>query len=454
MADPTNDGGEGSGPGAGSAIASVGAFTAACLLVSNAVGSGIFTTTGFQARDIGDPATILVLWFVGGLLALAGAMSYGELGAALPRVGGEYVYLRRAFGPLVGFLSGWTSFTVGFGAAIAAGAMGFAAYFAILFPSWADAPTAVALALVWSLTAVHLTSVKQGGAFQRWITIAKIGAVFVAILAALAFAGDRGDLANFGQTTPGVEPSLGSLSIALIFVLYAFSGWNAASYIAGEMRDPGRDLPRALVAGTAFVTGFYLLVNAVYFFALPPAALAADPVLPVAEKVATSLFGGGAALVVSAVLCLSIAGSTSSMIWAGPRVYEAMALDGVAPAAIGRRNERGVPAAAIVLQSVWISALLFTGTFEQLVVYAGFALAIFSALGVASLIALRVREPDLERPYRVAGYPFVPLAFIASSLWIATYAAWERPMETLLSLATVVIGVPVYFAWTALRGRG
>ncbi|MEE3329407.1 MAG: amino acid permease [Myxococcota bacterium] len=436
-------------PSAAVKASKVGAFTAACLLVSNAVGSGIFTTTGFQARDIGDPTTILALWVVGGLLALTGAMSYGELGAALPRVGGEYIYLRRAFGPLVGFLSGWMSFTVGFGAAIAAGAMGFAAYFAALFPGSEGYGTLVGLVLIWSLTAVHLVSLETGGRFQRWITILKIGAVVVGIGVALAFG--AGDVAHFGERTAGVDPGIGSLAIALIFVMYAFSGWNAASYIAGEMEDPARNLPRALVGGTLFITGFYVVVNLRYFYALSPEARAADPVLPVAEKVATSLFGPGAAALVSAVLCMSIAGSTSSMIWAGPRVYEAMAADGVAPKALAKRSARGVPAAAILAQSVWISALLFTGTFEQLVVYAGFALAIFSALGVGCVIALRIREPELERPYRVGFYPWVPLLYIASSLWIAVYAAWEQPTETLLSVLTVAIGVPVYYVWLRVR---
>jgi APA family basic amino acid/polyamine antiporter len=421
------------------------------LLVSNAVGSGIFTTTGFQARDLGDPLVILALWGVGGLLALAGAMSYGELGAALPRVGGEYVYLRRAFGPLCGFLSGWTSFTVGFGAAIAAAAMSFAAYLRVLLPesAVASSETAVALALVWGLTAVHALGVEQGGRFQRWITVAKIGAVLLGV--ALALAMGNGDWSNLSEPATRAAPQVGTTAVALIFVLYAFSGWNAASYIAGEMKDPARNLPRALVGGTLFITVFYLLVNLVYFYALPSDALAADPVLPVAEKVATSLFGPRAAAIVSGVLCVSIAGACSSMIWAGPRVYQAMAQDGVAPAALARTSGRGAPLSSIVAQSVWISALLFTGSFEQLVVYSGVALALFSALGVSSVIALRIREPELERPYRVAFYPWVPLAYVLGSLWIALYASWERPLESLLSIGTIALGVPFYWFWTRAR---
>jgi APA family basic amino acid/polyamine antiporter len=426
----------------------VGAFTAACLLVSNAVGSGIFTTTGFQARDLGEPVAILLLWAVGGALALAGAMSYGELGAAIPRVGGEYVYLRRAFGPLCGFLSGWMSFTVGFGAAIAAAAMGFAAYLGALLPGTVAerAPTLFAVLLVWALTGVHRLGTEQGGRFQRWITVAKIGAVVVLLAAAVLLGGGRWD--HLTEGVAGVRPGLGSASVALIFVLYAFSGWNAASYIAGEMRDPARDLPRALVGGTLFVTGFYLAVNLVYFYALPAAALAADPVLPVAEKVATALAGDAAARGVSGLLCLSIAGSCSSMIWAGPRVYQAMAEDGAAPAILARTSRRGAPAASTVLQSLWITLLLFTGTFEQLVVYAGVALAVFSALGVGAVIALRIREPELERPYRVGLYPWVPLAYVAASLWIAVHTSLERPQEALLSVATIASGLPLYWLWS------
>lgn len=425
----------------------VGAFTAGCLLVSNAVGSGIFTTTGFQARDLGDPLAILGLWVAGGALALAGAMSYGELGAAIPRVGGEYVYLRRAFGPLCGFLSGWMSFTVGFGAAIAAAAMGFAAYLGTLAPgsALAGSPTLVATVLVWALTGIHLLGTEQGGRFQRWITIAKIGGVALAGVAALAWGG--GSWSHLAEGVPGVRPELGSVSVALIFVLYAFSGWNAASYIAGEMHDPARNLPRALVGGTLFVTAFYVAVNLVYFYALPAETLAAEPVLPVAKKVAAALFGDGAATLVAVMLCISIAGSCSSMIWAGPRVYQAMAEDGVVPAALARRSSRGAPAVSTVAQSIWITLLLFTGTFEELVVYAGVALAVFSALGVASVIALRVREPELERPYRVALYPWLPLAYVVASLWIALHGSLERPTVALLSLATIASGLPLYWLW-------
>lgn len=207
-------------------------------------------------------------------------MSYAGLGAALPRVGGEYIYLRRAFGPVWGFLSGWTSFTIGFSAAIAAAAVGFAHYLLTLVPETlaSTRPALIALSLVWVLTAIHALGVERGGSFQRWITILKIGGIGLLVLA--AFASGRGDLANLGAPPSDAKPGFGTAAVALIFVLYSYSGWNAAGYIAGEMRDPGRSLPRAMIGGTLLITGLYLAVNAAYFYALPVSALAADRCFP------------------------------------------------------------------------------------------------------------------------------------------------------------------------------
>ncbi len=430
----------------------IGLFTAGCVLVSNAVGSGIFTTSGFLARDLGDPLWVLGLWAAGALLALAGALSYAELGAALPRVGGEYVYLRRAFGPLAGFLSGWTSFTLGFGAAIAAAAAAFGAYTVRLAPDALAGvdPRALALLLVWTLSAIHALGVERGGQLQRWITVTKIGGTV--LLAALAIGSGAGDWSHVSRPASDVAPSLGSAAVGLVFVLYSFSGWNAAAYIAGEIHAPARNLPLATIAGTAFVGLLYLVLNLVYFYALPVEVLAAEPVLPIAEKVATALHGPGAAAVVVAVLCVSIAGATSSMIWAGPRVTWAMAEDGMAPAMLGRATAGGAPRPALLLQTGWVSLLIASGSFEQLVVYAGVALALFGALATLAVVVLRLREPELSRPFRVRPYPFVPIAYTAASLGLGAYAGLERPLEAGFSLLTVAAGLPLY-AWLRRRAR-
>jgi APA family basic amino acid/polyamine antiporter len=425
----------------------IGAFTAACVLVSNSVGSGIFTTTGFMARDVGDPFWILALWLVGGALALAGALSYAELGAAMPRMGGEYLYLREAFGRIAAFLSGWTSFALGFGAAIAASSIGFAHYLAVLLPDvFARVPLWVpAVTLVWLITAIHASGVEKGGRFQRYITALKIGGLGGLVM--LGFVWGDGSWSHFSSPEAAVEPQLGVAAVALIFVLYSFSGWNAAAYIAGEIRHPERNLPRALVAGTLFVVLLYALINLLYFYALPVSVLAAEPVLPVAEKAASALLGESASTAVSVLLCVSIAGAVSSMIWVGPRVTWAMARDGVVPPWLGARSEAGAPTRALVLQAVWVTAMLLTGSFEQLVIYGGFAIALFSAAAVASLFVLRWRQPERVLPFRVPGFPWVPASFIVATLWIALHVLLERPAEALWSLATVAAGLPVYAFW-------
>ncbi len=431
----------------------IGWFTAACVLVSNVIGSGIFTATGFMARDLGDPWIILVLWLVGAALALAGAISYSELGAALPQAGGEYVYLRHAYGPFFGFLSGWVSFTVGFGAAIAAGAMSFAAYFLQLIPLGpgnASAGKALALALVWSVTAVHVAGVEAGGFLQRTLTVLKISAI--ALLVTGAAVVGHGSWQNLGLRAPDVDPGLGVMVVSLIFVVYSYSGWNVAGYLAGEITNPGKTIPRIMIGGTLFVGLVYLLLNLVYFYALPVTALAEPPLLPVAAKAAQALFGPAAAGLIAAMLCLSIAGAVSAMVWAGPRVYYAMARDGLLPGLFAE-TRTGSPAKAILLQSSWATLLVVSGTFEQLVVYSGFVLTIFSALAVAAVAVLRWRRPDLPRPFRVPLYPLPLALYIAIAATIVVYTVIEKPVESLYALATVMAGSPLYLILTRYRRR-
>jgi APA family basic amino acid/polyamine antiporter len=433
----------------------IGVFTAGCLLVSNVVGSGIFTTTGFMARDLGDPRLILAVWFLGALLALAGALSYSELGTALPVAGGEYVYLHRAYGPLVGFLSGWTSFTVGFSAAIAAGAMGFAAYLLQIVPFLSgNGPlsTGVALALIWVVTGFHLAGVGSGGFLQRLLTILNVGAILILVVGVWIFG--KGNWTQFGISAPDVTPGIGAMMVSLIFVTYAYSGWNAAAYVAGEIVDPGRNIPRAMIGGTLIVGLLYLVVNGTYLYALPITELGQAPILPVASKVAEAMLGPAGTLLVTVLLCLSIAGAVSAMVWAGPRVYYAMACDGVIPACFSETaGLSGTPLNAIVLQSLWASVLILSGTFERLIIYSGVVLAIFSALAVGSVMVLRRRNPEWARPYRVPLYPLVPLCYVVLSVTIAIYGLIERPIEGWLGIATVIAGVPLYVLWTQMRGR-
>ena len=400
-----------------------------------------------MARDIGDPWLILLLWGAGALVALTGAMCYSELGAAFPFVGGDYVYLREAYHPFVAFLSGWASFTVGFGAAIAAGAMGFASYVLQLVPSEADSTflsKGFALALIWSLTVVHVAGVGPGGLLQQLLTVLKIGAILLLIVG--AFTVGHGDWQHMVMTSRKPDVGPGALVVSFIFVTYAYSGWNAAGYIAGEMINPTRSIPRTMIGGTLLVGTVYVVLNVVYFYALPVQALAAPPLMPVAEKVAVGMFGPTAAHFVTIMLCISIAGAVSAMIWTGPRVYYAMARDGFLPGFFSEtENNHGTPVRSIVLQSLWVTVLVLSGSFEQLVIYSGLIITAFTALTVGAVIILRQRRPELVRPYQVPFYPVLPVCYILVAGVIMLFLSAEKPVETFWACLTLSAGIPLYF---------
>ena len=447
-------------------LARIGWFTAACLLVSNMIGTGVFGTTGFMAGDLGSPAWILALWLAGMLYALAGACAYGELGAMLPRAGGEYAYIREAFGPLPGFLSGWASFTIAFSAAIAANAVLFAGHLRELAPGLAGAEglargKLLELALVWGLTAVHVAGLAAGGLVQRALTIAKVAAIGLFLV--LGFGWGAGDAAHLAHAAEGSDPTWSVALVSFLYVTYSYSGWNASSYVAHELADPARDLPRSMLLGTLAVGGLYLALNALYLWAQPVEALAGEPL--VGHATARALFGPGVGRWFTAGLALSIAGATSAMIWAGPRVYSAMAEDGVFPRFFARTSPvSGVPVRSIVLQSVWVSALVLWGSFEALVKYASSILILFGGLGVLAVFVLRRKRPEWPRPYRAAGYPWLPGAYLAVSLAILFAAVREQVRaaqggepfgHVTAALATLLAGLPFYFVWSRRsRARG
>jgi APA family basic amino acid/polyamine antiporter len=445
----------------------VGPFVAGCLVIANVIGVGIYTTPGFLARDLGSPFAVIAIWILGAFLALAGALSYSELGAAFPEAGGEYVYFREAFGPLWGYLSGWTSFFAGFAAPVAAATIGFAAYLSHFAPGLSPSNTLwsghlgpllirlsagqiVALIALWALSLAHITGTRRGGQLQVVLTVGKVASI--AALIGLGLWLGRGEWGNFHSGPQGILPAgvFHNGAISLIFVLYSYSGWNAAAYIAGEVRRPHRNIPLALIAGTAVVTVLYVGLNLLFLYGLGIGGMSG--VLQVGEKASHALFGPVATHFVAAMMALSILASASAMILAGPRVYFAMACDGLFPRKLaGVHATFGSPAASIVSQGLWTSVLIFTGTFEALVVYSGFVLVFFSALAVAALIVLRVRRPELSRPFRVPLYPWTPLVFVGFSLWILIYTAWGRPIESSLGIVTVLLGLPLYFYWRRCR---
>jgi APA family basic amino acid/polyamine antiporter len=395
------------------------------------------------------------LWVIGGIVALAGALCYAELGAAFPQAGGDYVYLREAYGPLAGFLSGWASLTIGFGAAIAASSASFAAYFLRVVPLAQEnslIAKGLSLLLLWTLTLVHAQGIIVGGTAQRLLTTTKVAAIMAFLVGGLAIG--RGSWTHLTMATTDTAPTAGAIAVALVFIGYTYLGWNVAGYIAAEIAEPSRTLPRVIIGGTMLVAVLYLSLNLMYLFALPVAIMAQPPVLPVAERAATALWGAASGRFVAAVLCASIAGAVSAMVWAGPRVYWAMARDGVFASWFSTVHPRtGAPGRAIVLQSLWASVLILTGTFEQLVIYGGLVLAVFTALTVSTVFPLRRGAHKPVSPFRAPFFPIPPLLFSLFSLLVVVVTFIQRPLESAFGALTIAAGLPLYWYWRRQASR-
>lgn len=435
----------------------LGPFDGAAVVVSNVIGSGIFLLPAVVSALTPHPWWMIGAWAAGGALAFAGAMAYAELAALRPRAGGEYVYLREAFGPLAGFLTGWTSFVAGFSGAIAASAVGIAVYLGRLLPAagdtqpWAVLPLGVvalsfspralaALTVIGVLTAVHVAGLGPGRAAQNVLAVTKVA--LLAAFVAAGFAGGEGSAANFSEAGEAVSGA--GWLLALLPVMFAYTGWNAASYLAEEIRDPGRNVPLALGMGTSVVVVLYLLLNLLYVYALPVTEFGAAGHM--ADGVARRLFGPAAAAPVAAASAVMIAASLSAMVFAGPRVYYAMARDGQFPSAAAAVHPRfRTPAAAIAAQSAWAGVLVLSGTFQQLIDYTAFAVVLFAGVAVAALFVLRFRAPDAHRPFRAWGYPAAPLVFVAASAAIVVNAVRLNPGPSLAGVVLIGAGIPVYF---------
>ena len=420
------------------------------------IGGGIFFSPILVAQLVPSARGIALVWLLGGALAFAGAMAYAELAALRPRAGGEYVYLREAFGPLTGFLSGWTSFVAGFSGAIAASAVALAEYIGRFAPLAGDgtplwiiplpylpiviSPKAlVALAAIALITAVHLRGLGPGRVLQNTLAGVKVAAILIFL--ALGFGLGRGHVA---QVVSGGTAPFGGVLLALIPVMFTYSGWNAAAYVAEEVRSPGRNVPIALGLGTIAVVAIYLGLNTLYLYALPAAELASVRGTLV-DTVAERLFGFVAGNLIALFTIVSIAASISAMVLAGPRVYFAMARDGLFAASAARVHPRfHAPVGAIVAQAVWSGILVLCGSLSQLVSYTGFAIVLFSGVAVAAVFVLRRREPDADRPFRTWGYPAAPAVFVIASAVIVGNELWNNPKPTLTGLAIILLGVPVY----------
>jgi len=435
------------------------------LVLANIIGAGIFTTTGYQAADLGNPGFIFLLWFLGGLLAICGALCYAELGAAMPHDGAEYVYLRHTYGGLLGFMSAFVSLFAGFSAPIASAAKGFSRYLSYWFPSLSDPPVVlgvidtsdcVAIAIVWLLIAIQMRGSDIGLRFSDGLTFFKVLGILGIIVAAAAIGqGDIAGLTSVSATYEQLDNSelFSAMATSLIFVMFCYSGWNASAYIAGEFKNPQRDLPPSLIIGTGLVMALYLGINAVYFY-----GASVDEMAGVAEVglvAAKNLFGPVGVNLVTVVLCASLLASATAMTIVGPRVSIALGRDYKAFRFLSViRGSRGVPANALILQGLVTSIIIVSGRIDQIMQYAGFTLALFASLAVSCVIVLRIRSPDMPRPFRTWGYPLTPILFLSVSGWMMFWAFQGRPVESTLGLLTAALGGVVFFATGTSRAGG
>jgi APA family basic amino acid/polyamine antiporter len=421
---------------------------AAAIVVANMIGTGVFTSLGFQLLEIRSAPVLLALWAVGGLAALCGALSYAELGAALPKSGGEYHFLTEIYHPAAGFISGWVSATVGFAAPTALAAMTFGSYLSAVFPRLSAIWLATGLIVVLTLT--HSRSHRSSGRTQTLFTVLKI-------LLILGFSG----LALFANDAPQTRflPVAGdgallfssAFAVSLIYVNYAYSGWNAATYISGELAHPQRTLPAVLIASTSLVCIAYLLLNAVFLTVAPMEAMVGK--VEVGYVAASFVFGEAGASIMGVLLAMLLVSTVSAMILAGPRVLHRIGQDFALFRPHGRLNRDGIPAVAVMTQAAVALVFLWSASFDRILVFSGATMALNTFFTVLGVFVLRWRRPGLPRPFRTWLYPLPPVIFLLITGWTLWYIVLQRPVEAMISVAIVVSGALCYFASRQLGVR-
>jgi APA family basic amino acid/polyamine antiporter len=418
----------------------IGFVTASSIVIANIIGTGIFTSLGFQLADIQSGFPLLMLWIIGGITALCGALCYGELSAALPRSGGEYHFLSQIYHPALGFMAGFISATVGFAAPIALAAMAFGKYFVGVFG--VGSPVFLSFVVVWVVTLFHLRNLQIGSAFQNLWTIVKLLLIAALIVAGFLIQPKQG-VTFLPQSGDAAWIFSGAFAVALVYVMYSYSGWNASSYIIGEVKEPEKNVPRSLLAGTLIVIAAYVLLNAIFLATTPQAEMRGQ--LEVGLIAGKHIFGANGGRVAGAVICLGLVSAISSMTWIGPRVSMSMGEDHWLLRLLGRKNLHGIPTNAIVLQLLIVNVLLLTRSFESVVQYTQFSLLLCSLFTVLGVIVLRVTRPELVRPYRVWAYPLPPILFGVITLWMMFYLLRWKTIESLAGLATALAGLLLYF---------
>lgn len=421
--------------------------TATALAIADMIGMGVFTSLGFQVKDLPSGFAIVALWIVGGIVAFCGALCYAELATAFPRSGGEYNFLSRIYGRAVGFLAGWVSATVGFAAPVALAAMAFGQYLKGVLPG--VPPLAAALALVLVVTLVHLRGVTHSSRLNNISTFVKVALMVAFIAAGLVY----------GTPQPvSFKPSAKDLdyitsapfAIGLVFVMYSYSGWNAVTYIASDVKNPARTLPVSLLLAVLIVALLYVVLNAVFLYTTPIAKLAGQ--LDVGLVAGREIFGETGGRIVAGLICVSLVSAVSAMMWIGPRVTMVMGEDTALLAPFARKSANGTPQVAIVFQATIAAVLLLTQSFEAVIDFIQFSLTFCSFLAVLGVVVLRSTQPGLQRPYSVWGYPLPPLVFLAVTLFMMVYLVIERPAHALAGVAMMLAGLVVHALSARLPG--
>jgi APA family basic amino acid/polyamine antiporter len=446
----------------------LGVFSASTLIVGSMIGSGIFIAPSIMAAQVASPGIYLGMWIVGGVLTLLGALSYGELSAMMPHSGGQYVFLREAFGPGVAFLYGWTLFLViqtGFHAAVS---IAFAKYLGVLGLPVGESDvlvsigsfsistaSLVACGVIAVLTLINCVGVREGALVQNVLTVLKVLAVVAVVV--LGFASSTGSFDHFspffgtelGPTARAAGAGLlAAIGVAMSKALFAYEAWNTVTFAAEEIREPAKNLPRALLWGTLLTTLAYTSAAAAYLYVLAPDQMAAVAENRVAAQVAITVLGGAGLVAVSIAILISTFGCANGLILGGARVFYAMARDGVFLKSAGRVHSKlRTPVVALILQGVWSCVLALSGSYDALLTYVTFASLAFNLLTVIALIVLRIKQPERERPYRVTGYPFTPILYVLGAGFFLIYIFVGAPKEALIGIALVALGLPAYFVF-------
>jgi len=419
--------------------------TVTAVVIANMIGTGVFTSLGFQLLDIKSGFAILLLWALGGLVAVCGSMTYAELGSALPRSGGEYNFLTEIYHPSAGFISGWISATIGFSAPTALAAITFSTYLLTVFPEinndWLR--KIIACSLIIILAFIHSSSRKSSGSLQMIFTVMKVSVIILFCIGAILFTKNIQPVSFSPNSNDITTIFSGSFAVSLIYVSYAYTGWNAATYLSSEIEHPQKYLPLILISGTTIVTALYILLNFVFLSVAPIDDMQGK--IEIGFIAANSAFGGSVANFTGLVLSLLLISTVSAMTLAGPRVLQVIGEDFKVLNILSRKRKDGIPSTAVYIQSLIAIIFILSSSFESILVFAGFTLALNSFVTVIAVFVLRSKQPNLPRPYKTFGYPFTPLIYLALTGWTLYFVIINRPIEVLFSLGIILSGLIFYY---------